>query len=68
MQIKNNYDKNVFNGDVGRITRIEPEDKTVFISFEENELEYAITELDEVTLAYATTVHKSQGSEYKNVS
>ena len=57
----------MFNGDVGRITRIEPEDKTVSISFDENELEYDITELDEVTLAYVTTVHKSQGSEYKIV-
>jgi len=67
LSINYNYDKNVFNGDVGRITRIEPEDKTVSISFDENELEYDITELDEVTLAYVTTVHKSQGSEYKIV-
>lgn len=64
MQIKNNYDKNVFNGDVGRITRIDLEDKIISISFEGHDVEYDITELDEVMLAYATTIHKSQGSEY----
>jgi len=67
MQIKNNYDKNVFNGDVGIISRIDLEDKTLTISFDGNDVEYDVTELDEVTLAYATTVHKSQGSEYKIV-
>lgn len=67
MQIKNNYDKNVFNGDIGRIINIDTEDKQVVIKFEENEVIYDATELDEVVLAYATTVHKSQGSEYKIV-
>ena len=67
MQVKNNYDKNVFNGDIGIISRIDMEDKTVTISFDGNEVEYDVTELDEVVLAYATTVHKSQGSEYKIV-
>ncbi len=67
MQIKNNYDKNVFNGDIGTITGIDTEDKTLVISFDGVDVEYDATELDEVVLSYATTVHKSQGSEYKIV-
>lgn len=67
MQIKNNYDKNVFNGDIGRITQMDMEDRTLIINFDGNEVSYDATELDEVVLAYATTVHKSQGSEYKIV-
>ncbi len=67
MQIKNNYDKNVFNGDIGIISKIELEDKTLKIRFDGNEVDYDATELDEVVLAYATTVHKSQGSEYQIV-
>ena len=64
MQIKNNYDKNVYNGDIGRITKINLEEKTIEIKFDNRKVEYDITELDEIILAYATTVHKSQGSEY----
>lgn len=67
MQIKNNYDKNVFNGDIGRITSIDVEDRMLTICFDGVNVEYDATELDEVVLAYATTVHKSQGSEYKIV-
>jgi len=67
MQIKNNYDKNVFNGDIGIIESIDTEDRTLYINFEGNLVEYDATELDEVVLAYATTIHKSQGSEYKIV-
>lgn len=67
MQVKNNYDKNVFNGDIGTISTIDMEDKTLTICFDGNDVEYDVTELDEVVLAYATTVHKSQGSEYKIV-
>lgn len=67
MQIKNNYDKNVFNGDMGRIVAIDHEEKTVCIRFDDTNVEYDVTELDEVTLAYAVTVHKSQGSEYSLV-
>lgn len=67
MQIKNNYDKNVFNGDIGSIISVDTEDKTLVISFDGVDAEYDATELDEVVLAYATTVHKSQGSEYKIV-
>jgi exodeoxyribonuclease V alpha subunit len=67
MQIKNNYDKNVFNGDIGTISSMDTEDKTLVISFDGVDVEYDATELDEVVLAYATTIHKSQGSEYKIV-
>ncbi|ATW23657.1 ATP-dependent RecD-like DNA helicase [Candidatus Formimonas warabiya] len=67
MQIKNNYDKGVFNGDIGVIKQIDLEDKKIVISFDENEIEYDLSEMDEVVLAYAITVHKSQGSEYKIV-
>ncbi|KPU45503.1 ATP-dependent RecD-like DNA helicase [Oxobacter pfennigii] len=67
MQIKNNYDKGVFNGDIGIITSIDTEDKTLLIRFDNTDVLYDATELDELVLAYATTVHKSQGSEYKIV-
>lgn len=67
MQIKNNYEKNVFNGDIGTIVKIDMEDKTLVLRFDGNDVDYDATELDEVVLAYATTVHKSQGSEYKVV-
>ncbi|HZK83462.1 MAG TPA: ATP-dependent RecD-like DNA helicase [Desulfosporosinus sp.] len=67
MQIKNNYDKNVFNGDIGSITKIDIEERTLVLNFNENSVDYDATELDEVVLAYATTIHKSQGSEYKIV-
>ncbi len=67
MQIRNNYDKNVFNGDIGRIVQINNEDRSLVIRFDESEIEYDISEMDEVVLAYATTIHKSQGSEYKIV-
>jgi len=67
MQIKNNYDKNVFNGDIGTICSMDTEDKTLVISFDGVGVEYDASELDEVVLAYATTIHKSQGSEYKFV-
>ncbi|NLC43918.1 MAG: ATP-dependent RecD-like DNA helicase [Clostridiales bacterium] len=64
MQIKNNYDKNVFNGDIGFIQGINLEDRAISISIDDKIVEYDYTELDEVILAYASTVHKSQGSEY----
>lgn len=67
MQIKNNYDKGVFNGDMGYIKAIDTEDKTLVITFDTGDVDYDVTELDEVVLSYATTVHKSQGSEYKIV-
>ncbi len=67
MQVKNNYEKGVFNGDIGTIERIDLEDKKLLLRFDENEVEYDIAEMDEVMLAYAITVHKSQGSEFSIV-
>jgi exodeoxyribonuclease V alpha subunit len=67
MQIKNNYDKNVFNGDIGTIVKMDTVDKTLVIRFDGIDVDYDATELDEVVLSYAITIHKSQGSEYKIV-
>ena len=64
MQLRNNYDKGVFNGDLGRIVGIDKEDGSVKIEFMEKVVEYDSDELEEISLAYATSVHKSQGSEY----
>ncbi|MBQ6519402.1 MAG: ATP-dependent RecD-like DNA helicase, partial [Anaerolineaceae bacterium] len=64
MQIKNNYDKEVFNGDIGEIESINDEDKELTIVFDNRRVVYDVSELDELVLAYATTIHKSQGSEY----
>ena len=64
MQIKNNYDKEVFNGDIGTIEKIDPENRTLTVRFDDRSIEYDVTELDEMVLAYATTVHKAQGAEY----
>ena len=64
MQIRNNYDKDVFNGDIGVVSSINQEDRTLAVDFDSHIVEYEISELDELTLAYATTIHKSQGSEY----
>lgn len=64
MQIRNNYDKFVFNGDMGIIEDIDIDDKKLFIRFEKKVLEYENSELDEIVLAYAISIHKSQGSEY----
>jgi exodeoxyribonuclease V alpha subunit len=67
MQIKNNYDKEVFNGDIGRIRAIDSENQEVMISFDGREVPYDYTDLDEIVLAYAVSIHKSQGSEYPAV-
>ncbi len=67
MQIKNNYDKEVFNGDIGRIVKIDQELQEVLISFDQRLVLYDFSELDEIILAYAISVHKSQGSEYPAV-
>ena len=64
MQIENNYDREVYNGDMGFVTGINFEDEEMTINFEGNEVVYPFTELDEVVLCYATTIHKSQGSEF----
>lgn len=67
MQIRNNYDKSVFNGDIGRVQWINNEDRELTIEFDGRRVAYDFTELDEVVLAYAVSVHKSQGSEYPAV-
>jgi exodeoxyribonuclease V alpha subunit len=67
MQITNNYDKDVFNGDIGWISRIDHENQEVVIDFDGRLINYEYSDLDEVMLAYAISVHKSQGSEYSVV-
>jgi exodeoxyribonuclease V alpha subunit len=67
MQIKNNYDKEVFNGDIGKISRIDFENQEISITFDGRSVDYDYTDLDEIVLAYAVSVHKSQGSEYPAV-
>jgi exodeoxyribonuclease V alpha subunit len=67
MQIRNNYDKDVYNGDIGRITKIDREEQEVYVNFDGKLTGYDFSELDELVLAYATSVHKAQGSEYPAV-
>ncbi len=64
MQIKNNYDKEVFNGDIGIVDSVDPDDRTMTVLFDDRRVAYDLAELDEIVLAYATTVHKAQGAEY----
>ena len=64
MQVRNNYDKEVFNGDIGIVDSVDETDRTLTAVFDGRRIEYDITELDEVVHAYATTIHKAQGSEY----
>lgn len=67
MQLRNNYDKDVYNGDVGFVQSVEPAERTLAVLFDGRPVEYRAADLDELTLAYATTIHKSQGSEYPAV-
>ena len=67
MQVRNNYEKEVFNGDIGRIASIDPENQQLVVSFDGYLVPYDYSELDELVLAYAISVHKSQGSEYRAV-
>jgi UvrD-like helicase C-terminal domain/ATP-dependent RecD-like DNA helicase SH3 domain len=67
MQIENDYDKDVYNGDLGILSRIDMEEAELTIDFDGREVAYGFGELDQVVLAYATTIHKSQGSEYPAV-
>lgn len=64
MQIRNNYDKDVYNGDIGTISDVDLEENELLVSFGDKVVTYEKSELDELVLAYATTIHKSQGSEY----
>jgi exodeoxyribonuclease V alpha subunit len=67
MQLRNDYDKNVFNGDVGLVSSIDPEESTMLVRFEDRDVTFDASEIDDLVLAYACTVHKSQGSEYPAV-
>jgi exodeoxyribonuclease V alpha subunit len=67
IQTENNYDKEVFNGDIGQIVKIDPVEREVIVKFDQREVVYDFGELDEVSLAYAITIHKSQGSEFPAV-
>jgi len=67
MQVENDYDKDVYNGDLGMVSRIDMEESEVSVEFDGREVIYGFGDLDELVLAYATTIHKSQGSEYPAV-
>jgi exodeoxyribonuclease V alpha subunit len=67
MQIKNNYAKDTFNGDIGRIVDIDLEEQNLMVKFEDRVIDYDWSDLDELVLAYAISIHKSQGSEYPAV-
>ena len=67
MQVENDYDREVYNGDLGIVQRIDEEEGELVVAFDGREVSYGFGELDELVLAYATTIHKSQGSEYPAV-
>ena len=67
MQVENDYDKDVYNGDLGFVRAVDAEAGEVLVEFDGREVAYGFGELDELVLAYATTIHKSQGSEYPAV-
>jgi exodeoxyribonuclease V alpha subunit len=67
MQLRNDYDKNVYNGDVGLVTGIDPEEIAMTVRFDGRDVVFDASDLDDLVLAYACTVHKSQGSEYPAV-
>ncbi|MFZ5631354.1 MAG: ATP-dependent RecD-like DNA helicase [Bacillota bacterium] len=64
MQIVNNYDKDVFNGDIGRVVSMNQEEQELVVEFDDKKITYSYSDLDELVLAYAVSIHKSQGSEY----
>lgn len=64
MQIRNNYEKNIFNGDIGYVSEIDLEDRSLIVDFDGRDIEYESAEIDELSPAYAVTIHKSQGSEF----
>src|SRR5207248_5204499 len=63
----NNYEKDVINGDIGHISALKIEEQELTVVFDGREVKYAFSDLDELFLAYCTTIHKSQGSEYPAV-
>ena len=67
MQVENDYDREVYNGDLGIISRLDMEESELHVTFDGRDVTYGFGELDELVLAYATTIHKSQGSEYPAV-
>jgi exodeoxyribonuclease V alpha subunit len=67
IQTENDYDKDVFNGDVGIVERIDMVEQQVAVRFDDRSVKYDFGELDEISLAYAITIHKSQGSEFPAV-
>ena len=67
MQIRNDYDKEVWNGDIGRVVAADGAEQTLLVRFDDRDIDYGLDEIDQLTLAYAATVHKSQGSEYPAV-
>jgi exodeoxyribonuclease V alpha subunit len=67
MQVENDYDREVYNGDLGVVQRVDEEEAELVVTFDGREVRYGFGELDELVLAYATTIHKSQGSEYPAV-
>ena len=67
IQTENDYDKEVFNGDIGQLIKIDHVEREVTVRFDQREVVYDFGELDEISLAYAITIHKSQGSEFSSV-
>jgi exodeoxyribonuclease V alpha subunit len=67
MQLENDYDRDVYNGDLGTVRRIDHDEGEMVVTFDGRDVSYGFGELDELVLAYATTIHKSQGSEYPAV-
>jgi exodeoxyribonuclease V alpha subunit len=67
IQMRNNYDKEVFNGDIGKIVDVDLDNRLIRVSYDNREITYDFSELDEIMPAYAISIHKSQGSEYESV-
>lgn len=67
MQVQNNYDKDVFNGDIGRLVGLDSIDQSLTVDFEGRRVDYDWSEADQLVLAYAVSVHKAQGSEFPAV-
>jgi exodeoxyribonuclease V alpha subunit len=67
MQLRNDYDKEVFNGDLGFIAQVDTEERQLLVEYDGRRVSYKEAELDDLVLAYATTIHKAQGSEYSAI-